>query len=151
MSKFILSILLLAHLLTLGCTGFWYGGNREEKNTNTNIIKSEIDRCSYGNGFTDSVSDKRPDDLCFIIKENAYRRGFLSGTGYISRRDQLESLKNMLINKRASLDSLMKSGMVQHFKPGTVDEILHEISEMKKEAAILTTEMNDLKNDSTTF
>lgn len=122
------------------------------KNDKNNIItNNELEKCSYNNGFKDSINGQRPDDLCFLIKDEKYRRGFRNGTSYLSKSEIKNSIEKSLKRKNDERNDLMKSGIRFGISPEILDEKSNDISEMKKEVSYLEHELRALENDANEY
>lgn len=155
MSKILISSYLFLVILVLGCTNFLMGKKSNSKNftsTNDRVSDSgELSKCTYKNGFNDSINNQRPDDLCFIIKDQNYKRGFRNGSSFISKKGIKTSLERMLNEKQSNMNSIIKSGLAYGVSSETLDEKITEISELKKEMVLLDRQLSELQNDSINF
>lgn len=152
MSKILISSYLFLVILVLGCTNFLMGKKTNSKNfTPSNDRASgndELSKCTYKNGFNDSINNQRPDDLCFIIKDQNYKRGFRNGNSFISKKEIKTSIERILNEKQNSMNSIMKSGIAYGVSSETLDDKISEISELKKEMVLLDRQLSELQNDS---
>ncbi len=149
MSKIIFAIFLLLFIFILGCTNFL---NESKSNLSTEDVanknvgdSSELSKCTYLNGFNDSLKNQIPDDLCFLIKNPEYKNGFRNGTRYNSKMDLKNSIIKILDEKIKGRNSMMKSGIVYGISSEALDERSREISEMKNEVSSINKELKQLE------
>lgn len=151
MGKILLSSYLFLILFILGCTNLFF---KKENNFDSSYINSanqgELSKCSFRNGFNDSIKGNRPDDLCFLIKDDHYKNGFRNGNSYQSKLDVKNSLSHMIDEKIKVRNSIMNSGLKYGMNSDFFNENSLQISEMKKELSSLERELIDLKNENTT-
>lgn len=141
------SLLTSLFLLSLGCTAFLrHPVTRNETKAKEEDPKVSLSKCSFENGFKDSVEERGPSELCYLVNDQPYKQGFLNGNSYISRKEQVNSLDVQIKNKEETFKYLAQFRAVEVSGWKELQAFQEDISKMKKEKFFLEADMNSYKN-----